>query len=372
MDQVTDAQPRQALQYDGRLGELYRIFLVNLLLTIITLGIYRFWAITRWRRYFWSRMRFQGERLEYTGRGIELFLGFLMAIGILIGLVIAAVLLAAGLAMIYPPLLVVPLVALYVIIFILAFAARFSAQRYRLSRTLWCGIRGGMQGSALAYGARAALYVVLMLLTLFQLLPWMQIRLAERRISASRLGSAAFSFRGRARSVYPAFLATLVGIIVVYGVVAGLVWSAIGPQLLPVLRTSVGGDDPRLAAALQHAIPFVIVGAVVAGIGAALIGCWYTALFLRHIAGNTRLETLAFSSTMTGPRLLWLVLSNSLIVLFTLGLGLPIAIHRVARLLIGSFQVAGTLDVEALHQSTLAMPRTGEGMLQVLDHGAIF
>ncbi len=56
MDQVTDAQPRQALQYDGRLGELYRIFLVNLLLTIITLGIYRFWAITRWRRYFWSRM----------------------------------------------------------------------------------------------------------------------------------------------------------------------------------------------------------------------------------------------------------------------------------------------------------------------------
>jgi uncharacterized membrane protein YjgN (DUF898 family) len=371
MDQVTGALPRQALQYDGRLGALYRIFLVNLLLSVITLGIYRFWAITRWRRYFWSRMRFQGERLEYTGRGLELFLGFLMAIGILIGLIIAVALLVMGLGLVYPPLAIVPILAIYVLIFVLAFAARFSAQRYRLSRTLWCGIRGGMQGSALAYGARAVLYAVLMPFTLFQMLPWMEIRLAEHRISASRLGSAAFSFRGRARSVYPAFAATMVGTIVLFGVVAGLVWSAIGPQLLPLLRT-IGGNDPRLPAAFQRVMPFVFVGAVAFGVGAALIGCWYSALFMRHVAGNTRLETLAFSSTMTGTRLFWLVLGNSLIVLFTLGLGLPIAMHRIAHLLADNFQVAGTLDVEALHQSTLAMPRTGEGMLQVLDHGAIF
>ena len=89
----------------------------------------------------------------------------------------------------------------------------------------------------------------------------------------------------------------MVGIILLYGVVAGLVWLAIGPELLPILRTTGGGNDPRLAVALAHVMPFVFVGAVVAGIGAALIGCWYSALFLRHIAGNTRLETLAFSST---------------------------------------------------------------------------
>ena len=89
MDQATALLPRQALEYDGRIGELYGIFVVNLLLTIITIGIYRFWAITRWRRYFWSHMTFQDERFEYTGRGGELFLGLLMAFGILIGLSIA-------------------------------------------------------------------------------------------------------------------------------------------------------------------------------------------------------------------------------------------------------------------------------------------
>ena len=86
MDQATALLPRQALEYDGRIGELYRIFVVNLLLTVITIGIYRFWAITRWRRYFWSHMAFQEERFEYTGRGGELFLGALLALGILTGL----------------------------------------------------------------------------------------------------------------------------------------------------------------------------------------------------------------------------------------------------------------------------------------------
>jgi uncharacterized membrane protein YjgN (DUF898 family) len=371
MDQATGALPRQTLQYDGPLGELYRIFLVNLLLTIVTLGIYRFWAITRWRRYFWSRMRFQDERFEYTGRGGELFLGFLMAIGILIGLGIVAVLLSVGLRLIYAPLALVPILMLYVTIFILAWAARFSAQRYRLSRTLWCGIRGGMQGSALAYGARGVLYAVLLPFTLFQLVPWMQIRLAERRINASRLGSAAFSLHGRARTVYLPYLATMIGTILLFAVIGGAVWSAIGPGLLPALRT-VHGGDPRLAAAFQHAAPFVVAGLIAFGVGAALIGCWYSALFLRHVAGNARLGLLAFSSTITGRRLLWLMLGNSLIVLFTLGLGVPIAMHRVARMLSGNFLVAGTLDAAALHQSTLAMPRTGEGMLQVLDHGAMF
>src|SRR5215471_17611866 len=139
MDQTTAIAPRQALQYDGRIGQLYGIFVVNLMLTIITLGIYRFWAITRWRRYFWSHMSFQQERFEYTGRGGELFLGFLMALGILIGIGLATWGASYVVHRIHPALSVVPIFVLYVVILILASAARFSAQRYRLSRTLWCG-----------------------------------------------------------------------------------------------------------------------------------------------------------------------------------------------------------------------------------------
>lgn len=369
MDQATGAPQQQALQYDGRLGELYRIFLVNLLLTVITLGIYRFWAITRWRRYFWSHMRFQGERLEYTGRGLELFLGFLMAIAILIGLIVGAVILAVLCRFIYAPLAVLPILAIYVAIFILAFAARFSAQRYRLSRTLWCRIRGGMEGSALDYGARAFGYLLLQPFTLFQLLPWMQVRLAERRINASRLGSAAFSFSGRALSLYPAFLATMIATILLFAVIAALVWSAIAPLMNFMLHVH---GDPRAVLAAQRMTPIIFVGILAFGVGSVLISSWYSALFVRHLAGRTQLATLHFSSRLSGGRLFRLILGNTLIVLCTIGLGLPIALHRIARMLADNFQVAGTLDAAALRQSTLAMPRTGEGMLQALDHGAIF
>ena len=72
---------------------LVGIVVKNLVLTVITLGIYRFWARTRLRRYFWSNITISGEPLEYTGTGRELFVGFLIALAVLLplGVVYAAV-----------------------------------------------------------------------------------------------------------------------------------------------------------------------------------------------------------------------------------------------------------------------------------------
>jgi uncharacterized membrane protein YjgN (DUF898 family) len=370
MDQTTATAPRPAFQYDGDIGELYAIFLINLMLTIVTLGIFRFWAITRYRRYLWSHMRFQNENFEYTGRGRDLFLGLLMAIGILVGLAVVAGLLSALLSKIDRGLGALPMVALYVTIVTLAFAARFSAQRYRLSRTVWCGIRGGMQGSALRYGVRNLLYAVMVPFTLFQLVPWMQVRLAERRINASRFGNLAFAFRGRAVWLYLPYLAVFVGSALLFALIAGVLWAEVAPSISPLIGS--GAKDPRLLAAIERATLLVIAGMILFGIGSGLIGCWYWARLGRHILGNTTLGPLRLSSAVTGPALLWLVLGNALIALFTFGFGLPVVVHRSARFLARTLLVTGTLDAATLQQGALAMPRTGEGMLQMLDHGSIF
>src|SRR4051812_35134108 len=66
-----------------RLGALFRICYVNLILTILTVGIYRFWAKTRLRRYTWRHVSVGGERFEYTGTGKELLKGFLKAVLVL-------------------------------------------------------------------------------------------------------------------------------------------------------------------------------------------------------------------------------------------------------------------------------------------------
>ena len=67
--QYDDDGAESAFGFDGTWQEFAPIAFTNLLLTIVTLGIYRFWATTRERQYFWSRTRFVDERLEWAGTG---------------------------------------------------------------------------------------------------------------------------------------------------------------------------------------------------------------------------------------------------------------------------------------------------------------
>src|SRR5215467_7699377 len=79
---VVGAPAHERVAYEGRPG-LVGLLSKNFFLTLVTIGIYRFWAATRLRRYLWSNIRIGGDGLEYTGTGRELFLGFLVALAVL-------------------------------------------------------------------------------------------------------------------------------------------------------------------------------------------------------------------------------------------------------------------------------------------------
>ncbi|OLL27629.1 hypothetical protein BTH42_31765 [Burkholderia sp. SRS-W-2-2016] len=359
---------RPLLIYDGTLGELYGIFFKNLLLVILTLGIYRFWAITHNRRYIWSHMRFQDERFEYTGTGGELFKGFLLAAAVVVGAVSGAVALSAAVRMLTRSVLLgaLPVIALYALIFVLAAGAFYSALRYRLSRTQWGGIRGGMTGSALGYGVRTLLYGLLCIVTLGQLTPWMSMRLAERRINASSFGNLPFHFQGRARTVYGAFAATFAGSVVLLVVLFTVF-------LRSALASMHDGHLPTPDAAQSVATlaPLFLFYALFF-IGVMLIRSFYVAAWTRHVMGNTTLGSqLCFGSRISVGRLLALQFGNLAIVVFTLGFGAPIVRHRTLRFVADTLQVCGSVEPYTLHQSTEAAPLTGEGMLNLLDHGGV-
>ena len=74
---------RGDVTFVGRRGPLLTLVLKNSLLTILTFGIYRFWAKTWIRRYFWNNVRIAGDAVEYTGQAKELFIGFLIAVAVL-------------------------------------------------------------------------------------------------------------------------------------------------------------------------------------------------------------------------------------------------------------------------------------------------
>src|SRR6516164_1860469 len=72
------------LRFAGNRSDYWRLMIRGGVLQAITLGIYRFWLFTDARRFLWASTEVTGETLEYTGTAVELFIGFLMAIGILV------------------------------------------------------------------------------------------------------------------------------------------------------------------------------------------------------------------------------------------------------------------------------------------------
>lgn len=72
------------LAYDGKTNELFKIYFLNLFLSILTLGVYHFWGKTRKRRYLTSSVHIENDRFEYTGYGYELFLGLIVGTLILL------------------------------------------------------------------------------------------------------------------------------------------------------------------------------------------------------------------------------------------------------------------------------------------------
>src|SRR5581483_4702818 len=123
--------------------DYWRLLLRGAGLLMVTLGLYRFWLATDMRRFLWSNTELGGEPLEYTGTAIELLLGFLIAIGILVPIYIALFL-----ALLYQGALggVAGLLG-FALVAVLGPYAVYRARRYRLTRTVFRGVRFHQDGS---------------------------------------------------------------------------------------------------------------------------------------------------------------------------------------------------------------------------------
>src|SRR6185436_21043973 len=73
----------ERLEFTGRAGEYFRIWIVNVFLTVITLGIYSAWAKVRRNRYLYSSVRLAGASFEYLANPVQILKGRLIAVGLL-------------------------------------------------------------------------------------------------------------------------------------------------------------------------------------------------------------------------------------------------------------------------------------------------
>lgn len=154
--------------FTGRNGDFRRLVVRGALLELVTFGFYRFWLTTDIRRHLWSHTEIAGDALEYTGRARELLFGFLIALAVLGPIFLAYFLIGLEAERIKA------FASLPLYLFLLAFGqfAAYRARRYRLTRTVWRGVRFWMTGSGWSYAWRSMLWGLLLVPSIGLAYPW--------------------------------------------------------------------------------------------------------------------------------------------------------------------------------------------------------
>jgi uncharacterized membrane protein YjgN (DUF898 family) len=188
------ADPDHAIAAGSDLGTL--VWRGNFL-TIVTLGIYRFWYKTDLRRWYWRNTVIGGQGLEYRGTAREKFIGFLFALAVVLPLYFAGAL--VGLFASEQLGNTITSISVLIIAFLVQYGA-YRSRRYRLTRTVWRGLRFDQVGSAWIYALKSAGWGLITLLTLGFGFPQMRRALEAYRINNTRFGTAEGRFLPEARA----------------------------------------------------------------------------------------------------------------------------------------------------------------------------
>jgi len=200
------AESANPAAFTGVRGDFRRLIIRGALLELITLGFYRFWLATDTQRHLWSHTSVGGDAPEYTGTAKELLIGFLIALAILAPVYLAYFFVGLE-AELYQDFASIPLVLFFYLFYQFAI---YRARRYRLTRTVWRGVRFWMKGSGWVYALQAGLWMLLVIITLGLAQPWRQAALERYKMKNSYYGDLAGRFDGTgwglAKQIWPLWI----------------------------------------------------------------------------------------------------------------------------------------------------------------------
>lgn len=318
----------EPLVFTGDWQEYFKIWIVNVLLTIVTLGLYAAWAKVRKRRYFYANTRVFGHTFEYLADPIKILRGNLIVVALVLILAFSNVIspfLYLGFALLFA--IAVP----WFIVRALAFNAR---------NTAWRGLRFGFGGTYAEAFKVFFLWPLLVPLTLGLLIPFVARKQKEFIVNRHSFGTTPFSLGGTVQGFYK-----------IYGIAAlfflpiiGLYFSIIG---LVIAATIKAGGQTKGPPPLDPAAMGTIGLLFFAAIPLAIIGTFYfRSRMFNYLWNQTALAGHRFAASMRARDLFLLHLVNSLVTALTLGLLHPWAAVRTVKFQLDSLRVlpSGHLD----------------------------
>jgi len=295
---VTRREARESARFLGDDRDYWRLMTRGAVLLMVTLGLYRFWLATDMRRFLWSNSEISGETLEYNGTPFELVLGFLVAVTLLVPLYGMFFVAALDLGLLGK-------LSGFFAFLLLAYLGQFAiyrARRYRLTRTIYRGIRFRQTGSAWRYAVCALFWWSMIILTLGLAYPWAQARLEQFKVGNTYYGDLGGHFEG---SGWRLFLRGFpLWFLVVAPFMFGLVLATRRVNLTAAIEAAERGGDDMLARiegaspGFGAAVVIVILACGWAVIAAALLYPAFQALMLRWWLGGLRFGTVAAVSQL--------------------------------------------------------------------------
>lgn len=313
-------------EFHGEGFEFFRIWIVNLLLSILTLGVYSAWAKVRTLRYFYGNTRVDGSSFEYLATPLQILKGRIVAfVLLLLYLVVGEVFPVAGIVL---PLVLI-LATPWIVVRSLAFRNRHSA---------WRGVRFGFDGSSAPAMKAFLLWPLAGVLTLGLLVPLALQRQQRFLVEHARYGTSVFAFEAGARDFYALFLKLLL-VFAAGGALAyvlGQVFAPLGPLVL----------------ALGYAVGFA---------------CFNTG-FTNLVYGHSRLGAHRLVARYELGSYLRLMLGNALGMVLTLGLFYPWARVRNARYAAGHIDLAAADGLDGfVADERRAVTATGGEVADLFD-----
>lgn len=336
----------EPVRFTGSGGEYFRIWIVNLLLTIVTFGIYSAWAKVRRLHYFYRHTELAGSSFDFHGDPVRILIGRIIAVAMIATYNFAVRLQSAW------------TLAVIVLFAVITPWLLRNSLRFRLYNTSWRGTRFHFRGSVGGAYRVFLLNGILTIVTLYLLAPFAHQRLKAWQHGNSRFGRTPFTFSAGIGKFYLTYLLVLLGIIV-FGVIA----AALGLGGVLAAINKPGGPLNPKAVFMTFAILWL--AATLIGLS---IGSIFRAALTNLIWNNTSLGEHRIACRMSWPRLMWITFSNLVLVVVTLGFFMPWASVRLFRFQAESFSLLRTSDLtEFVDAEPEGVGAIGEEAASVFD-----
>jgi uncharacterized membrane protein YjgN (DUF898 family) len=334
----------QRFEFSATGGEYFRIWIVNLLLTIVTLGIYSAWAKVRKLRYFYGSTKLAGSSFEYHGKPVQILKGRLIA---------AALILPYMILNTIRPLYSIPFLILFILVtpFLVV-----KSRRFQTRVTSWRNVHFGFTGT---YGEAAKVYLgmaLLIPLTLGLIVPYWIFAKHRFLIGKATFGTSPFEFRATPGSYYMAYLIG-VGVLVLTGVAVAMLG---GAGVFLAARGGSGGAHPALSA--------MIPALIVLYAGYLLMFATVHTLTLNAALSGVEIEGNRLECKLSVFQVAWIFLTSALAIIVTLGLYFPWAMVRFRKyqLSVLTLHTAGSLNAFVTSEQQ-QVSATAEEMGDLLD-----